>query len=47
MKYEKPTVVHSADALSVVRSSDPQKGPSGADHSSTSQESVSAYQADE
>jgi hypothetical protein len=47
MKYEKPTMVHSADALLAVRSSDPQKGLSGADHSSASQESISAYQADE
>jgi len=47
MKYEKPMMIHSTDALSAVRSSDPEKGPSGADHSSLSQQSISAYQADE
>jgi len=44
MKYEKPLIVHSIDAVSVVRGG---KVSSNTDSQSLDQMSVAAYQADE
>jgi len=48
MKYEKPLIVRSADALSAVHSSNPPtKGIIGSDQHSTTQQTIPAYEADE
>lgn len=47
MKYEKPLIVYSMDAISGVRGSDPPtKGPIGGD-SGGDQTMIPAYEADE
>jgi hypothetical protein len=48
MKYDKPSIVQLTDALSAVQGSDPpKKQMGGADHTSQTQQTIAAYEADE
>ena len=48
MKYEKPRIVHSVDAVCAIQHSDPPtKGEAGADLVNKEEMTIPAYEADE